>query len=239
MATKKDQKYITNDIALFLRIAENIKKYSGFKPGDCIVDKSKTRYIVSSIDEYGLIWVKQILASGKLSDSEKTFCDWYKPELQIEDGQIDSILLGSEYDPAKDIKEKAKIKNAMTRRNKLKQIKMKDWSPSAIEEWINKNLSVGQHIWIDFDEFEVTALTQLKVKDNITNSGFFSKYTQSSCNIRCNVLEAYLKNKVEFITMVDLKSTTAHNYIRTLNNYTDYYRIYLEKPEVYEDEQNR
>lgn len=238
MATKQNKKFITNDIALFLRICANIKKYSGFKPGDCIVDRRNTRYIVSSIDEHGLIWVRQILASGKVSDSEKTFCDWYNPELKIEEGQIDSILLGSEYDPSKDIKEKAKIKNAMTRRNKQKEISMKTWLPTQIESWIASKLTVGKHMWIDYKEFEVVSITPIKVKDNIDSSDF-TRWTRSKCGINISILELYLKNKIEYINDVQLKEVKHPTSIRNLHNYCTYYKMYLEQPEVYEDEQNR
>jgi hypothetical protein len=151
-------------IKIGYNVARNVEYQRFFKPGEVLIMYDKinnrvrdengipTRYIVARNDG-GLVYCKQITNSGAIGTGIiPIFVDNFNNiEYQYDPDQVDSIVLGTEYDPQAARKHYTKIVKALKHRNNDIRIFF-DWEDKQrlekYEAWV-KTLKVGDSLWED------------------------------------------------------------------------------------------
>ncbi|NVM33953.1 MAG: hypothetical protein HWN81_00055 [Candidatus Lokiarchaeota archaeon] len=140
-------------------VGKNIEYQRFFKVGDTLIRYNKRsnkvikidgipeRYIVARNDN-GIVYVKKILKSGKLGTGIEAIAveDFDNYEYQIDPAQIDSVLLGTEFDPRNARKRHNKIVDKLRRYNEKSRLRFK--KDVEVQKWM-ANCKTGIKVWED------------------------------------------------------------------------------------------
>ena len=177
--TEKDIKGAgaTNAMSELKRLLNNMEDQSIFDVGDVIVLRryngkidvvggAPKKWVVTHIDDYGLLYANRILVSGEISPKVRCLTPDYLSNGKFESDpeQVDSILLGEEheYDPLRSIKAVAAAKKTVKSINNKKKLK------NCSREFLLKTLKKGSIIWRSHN-----ALGEYKEKLTITSIDSF------------------------------------------------------------------
>ena len=141
--------YDTPDVSSMKHMMDRIRKYKDIAVKDVLVDKEKNKYMVTYIDDvYGLIYGRKICKTGRLSKNIVNITNLYTM-MEIDAEQVNSMLLGDDYDPAANAKAITKAKQKIYRiRVKERFTGFKGLSNDELAKLVPKHLSKGQQLWI-------------------------------------------------------------------------------------------
>lgn len=140
--------YLT-EVENFKYITKCKKRHTVMRVGDYVVESCKDsavfgKYLVTHVDEeFGLVYGKKLGLNGSLYKNI-TCLSMLNYEISIDPQYITSLMLGTPYDPYKEIKTR-NVAKAQMKANRASQrvVDVSDW-----KQWCKENLHEGQTFWM-------------------------------------------------------------------------------------------
>jgi len=204
----------TNAVCETRRILKNKIEQSSFDIGDVVVLQNRDtgkfhsishrikKWVISYIDDFGLVYTREILSSGDLSKKMSCITIKYLNAAKfINDPEhLNSLLLGEEgdYDPCEEARNIGSLKNKVRRINKKK----------LIDNNIADNLVAGDTIWKTLDMLgdsavELTVISVKKYKNKFLSLKVKGKDKNSNSTL-ISSLSIFHHFKEKPITIKDL-----------------------------------